>query len=196
MTDECSIWFGDNVVRQQSPQSATFQHSPTWLETRRCRVPKRSVDHSRQRDGIGKRIATAIPATGAVSIPCRWQPRPVASAAALVDVETMNDDNLSWLSQWYLAQCNSDWEHSYGVKIDTLDNPGWSLKIDLIDTPLQGQAFERVEHGEHSGDLEEWQNSGSWWIARVEGTAFEVSCGPLDLLAAVGVFRRWAEASA
>ena len=26
----------------------------------------------RQRDGIGRRIATAIPATGAGSIPCRW----------------------------------------------------------------------------------------------------------------------------
>lgn len=31
------------------------------------------VNRPRQRDGIGRRIATAIPATGAGSIPCRWQ---------------------------------------------------------------------------------------------------------------------------
>lgn len=105
----------------------------------------------------------------------------------------MNDDNLSWLSQWYLSQCDSDWEHSYGVKIETLDNPGWSFKIELTDIALQGRAFERVSYGKISDDLEEWQHTGSWWIALVKGDVFEASCGPLDLSAAIGVFRRWVE---
>lgn len=108
----------------------------------------------------------------------------------------MNDDNFLWLAQWYLSQCDNDWEHSYGVKIDTIDNPGWSLKIDLTDTRMEGRAFERAEHGAPSDDLEEWQRTGSWWVARVEGDSFDVSCGPLDLSAAVGVFRRWVEAAA
>lgn len=108
----------------------------------------------------------------------------------------MNSDNLVWLSQWYLSQCNNDWEHSYGVKIDTLDNPGWSLKIDLTNTPMQGQPFQREEDGEISGDLDEWRQTGSWWVARVDGNTFNVTCGPLDLAAAVGVFRRWVDASA
>ena len=107
----------------------------------------------------------------------------------------MSDDNMTWLSRWYLAQCNGDWEHSYGVKIDTLDNPGWWLKIALTDTQMQGRAFELVEHGGPSSDLEEWQQTGSWWVARVEGDIFHLSCGPLDLSAAVGVFRRWVEAA-
>jgi hypothetical protein len=38
------------------------------------------------------------------------------------------------LQQWYADQCDGDWEHSYGIKLDTLDNPGWILKIDLQDT--------------------------------------------------------------
>lgn len=105
----------------------------------------------------------------------------------------MSDDNLSWLSQWYLSQCDDDWEHSYGVKIDTLDNPGWSLKIDLTDTSLANRAFERVTYGEPTDDLEEWHRTGSWWVASVQGSAFEASCGPLDLSAAIGVFRQWAE---
>lgn len=108
----------------------------------------------------------------------------------------MSADNLLWLSQWCLSQCNNDWEHSFGVKIDTIDNPGWSLKIDLTDTQMEGRTFERVVHGEPSGDLEEWRRTGSWWVARVEGDAFHVACGPLDLSAAIGVFRRWVEPSA
>ncbi len=107
----------------------------------------------------------------------------------------MSDDNLNWLSQWYLAQCDGDWEHTYGVKVGTLDNPGWQLKIDLTGTPMEGHAFERLEHGKPSYDLEEWQRTGSWWVAWVEGDTFEAACGPLDLAAAVGVFRQWIEAA-
>ncbi len=66
---------------------------------------------------------------------------PIAAIAPLAD--GMSADNLNWLSQWYLSQCDSDWEHSLGVKIDTLDNSGWTLK-NLTDTPLQGLPFERV----------------------------------------------------
>lgn len=108
----------------------------------------------------------------------------------------MSDDNLKWLTQWYLAQCDDDWEHSYGVKTDTLDNPGWSLRIELTGTAMQDLPFERVEYGEPSDDLAEWQRTGSWWVASVQGKAFEVACGPLDLCEAIGVFRRWVEASA
>ncbi|MFD5200063.1 Imm53 family immunity protein [Streptomyces sp. NPDC058375] len=28
------------------------------------------------------------------------------------------------LQGWYSAQCNEDWEHEWGGKIETLDNPG------------------------------------------------------------------------
>ena len=89
------------------------------------------------------------------------------------------------------AECNGDWEHSYGVKIDTLDNPGWLLKVDLRETSLQGRPFDRVEHGVLASDLEEWRSSGSWWVARVEGEIFEASCGPLDLPAVIQLFRNW-----
>lgn len=43
-----------------------------------------------------------------------------------------------WLQNWYQSQCNGDWEHQYGVSINTLDNPGWSLKVDIYNTDLEG----------------------------------------------------------
>jgi|GEM_PF-3181522 len=33
------------------------------------------------------------------------------------------------LTNWYQNQCDGDWEHKYGVSIETLDNPGWIVKI-------------------------------------------------------------------
>jgi hypothetical protein len=29
-------------------------------------------------------------------------------------------DALFMLQRWYVGQCNGDWEHQYGVRIDTL----------------------------------------------------------------------------
>lgn len=43
---------------------------------------------------------------------------------------------INWIQNWFQNQCNSDWEHDYGIKIETLDNPGWSIEIDLNDTNL------------------------------------------------------------
>jgi hypothetical protein len=43
-------------------------------------------------------------------------------------------ENTAWLAEWYIKNCNGDWEHQYGVKIETLDNPGWHVEIDLIGT--------------------------------------------------------------
>jgi hypothetical protein len=50
----------------------------------------------------------------------------------------MSDDNiLAWMEDWYGSQCDGEWEHDYGIKIGTLDNPGWSLQADLAGTPRE-----------------------------------------------------------
>lgn len=104
------------------------------------------------------------------------------------------DSRLHWLMAWYLRHCDGDWEHAYGVKIDTMDNPGWMLQIALRDTPLYGRDFVPNEHGTPANDLSEWQSSGSWWVAKVNGEYFQAFCGPLDLEAVINIFRRWVEA--
>ena len=106
----------------------------------------------------------------------------------------MTDDNLAWLMQWYLDQCDSDWEHTYGIDIGNLDNPGWTLKIDLRDTALEGRPFTGVKHGEPADDLEQWKRTVSWLVADVNENSFEGSCGPLDLPTLISVFRDWAKA--
>ncbi len=48
----------------------------------------------------------------------------------------MQTDILAWLQDWYRSRCDGTWEHSYGVKIDTLDNPGWLVTVDLGERSL------------------------------------------------------------
>src|SRR5688500_2077130 len=51
---------------------------------------------------------------------------------------------LTELQAWYASQCDGDWEHSYGIRISTLDNPGWRVTIDVDETPLAEREFTEV----------------------------------------------------
>jgi len=46
---------------------------------------------------------------------------------------------IKWLEDWYLSQCDGDWEHSYGLKISNIDNPWWHMSNNLLDTPLENK---------------------------------------------------------
>jgi hypothetical protein len=101
----------------------------------------------------------------------------------------MADDDVEWLMRWYLAQCDEDWEHQFGVTIGTLDNPGWSLAVDLEGTPLEDRAFEAIDDQDPirgpSGD-------SSWVVCKREGAKFTGYGGPRDLGRLIGIFRAWA----
>ncbi|MFJ1214432.1 MULTISPECIES: immunity 53 family protein [Burkholderia cepacia complex] len=38
-------------------------------------------------------------------------------------------DLIDVLQNWYTSQCDDVWEHSYGVEITNIDNPGWRVKV-------------------------------------------------------------------
>jgi hypothetical protein len=95
-------------------------------------------------------------------------------------------DALSRLQDWYASQCNGDWEHQCGVKIDTLDNPGWHLEIDLGDTSLMTRPFDEIR----SPDYE----SSDWYICRVKNYVFDAACSPHRLTDVIEIFLRWAAA--
>ncbi len=93
--------------------------------------------------------------------------------------------NYEWLVDWFASQCDGrQWEHQSGIKLDSLDNPGWHLEVGLIGTPLENRPFAKVEH-----DL---KSDVSWWVCRVEHGKFDANCGPRDLSAVIGVFKAWA----
>lgn len=49
---------------------------------------------------------------------------------------SLGADVIFQLQSWLSEQCDGDWEHTYGLTLETTDNPGWYVKIDLNETPL------------------------------------------------------------
>lgn len=62
----------------------------------------------------------------------------------------VNTDVIVQLEAWLSEQCDGDWEHTYGMTIETTDNPGWYVQIDLDETPLSDvvKPFHRSERSE------------------------------------------------
>ena len=86
--------------------------------------------------------------------------------------------------RWYLGQCDGDWEHQYGIKIQTIDNPGWRISIDLAETPLSERAFPETQFQGEVGD--------DWYVCKVIDKKFEGACGPARLDRVISIFLDWA----
>ena len=97
------------------------------------------------------------------------------------------------LQEWYLSQCNDDWEHAYGISIRNIDNPGWSLSVDLTDTYLELVQFKETSYGIGS----EANLSGhNWAICKVEDQKFIGYGGPNKLEELITAFLLWAKENA
>lgn len=92
---------------------------------------------------------------------------------------------LQRLSDWYADQCDGDWEHGFGFKITTLDNPGVAVDINLADTPLASVPFEEKKD---KYDLEM-----EWMICSREEDCFEGRGAPGRLEDIILEFLTWAE---
>jgi hypothetical protein len=55
----------------------------------------------------------------------------------------MDKDLFIRLQNWYKINCNGIWEHSHGLRIANIDNPGWEVTIDLEETPVENAVFEK-----------------------------------------------------
>ena len=95
----------------------------------------------------------------------------------------MTPDELAWLQTWYQAQCDGDWEHSYGIRVDTLDNPGWSVKIDLKGTDLEHEPMPPSFRDDGPDD---------WIRLEVKDGQFLGHGAPSKLACILGAFREWA----
>ena len=99
-------------------------------------------------------------------------------------------NNFDRLDRWYINQCNGDWEHQYGIVIETLDNPGWWVKIDLIGTSLEGKEFEEISEGINKSHH---PISDDWIHCRLDNNKFDGAGDPIKLERIISVFLDWAE---
>ena len=93
-------------------------------------------------------------------------------------------DILYWLQNWYHSNCDGEWEHLYGIKIENLDNPGWSVDINLEWTELSYKPFKRGQYDNGEDD---------WLICFVENNIFKGSGDSYKLIKILEIFKMWAE---
>lgn len=96
-------------------------------------------------------------------------------------------DLLKQLQHWHRMHCDSDWEHSYGITIETLDNPGWKVSIDLSDTLLENANFEPVQIGDSES------KNDSWIFCYKSQSCFIGMGGCYDLEKILKIFLEWSE---
>jgi hypothetical protein len=89
------------------------------------------------------------------------------------------------MQSWYLENCDGDWEHGNGFRIENIGNPGWRIDIDLIDTNLADKVFNEIDLIERS--------EHDWVHCRVENNVFMGRGGPENLEEILEIFFKWQE---
>lgn len=97
------------------------------------------------------------------------------------------NSGINSIQSWYASNCDGEWEHEFGVRMATTDNPGWHIEIDVSETDLEGVLVERVRR-----DFPE----GGWMIAWSDGKVFQAACSPLSLCDVDEFFKKVAEGAA
>ena len=90
---------------------------------------------------------------------------------------------LCQLQDWFHDHCNGDWEHGKGIRIATMDNPGWAVDIDLRGTGLERRSAPevKIERSEHD-----------WLHCFVRDGRFTIRCGVQNLEEGIASFLKWA----
>ena len=94
-------------------------------------------------------------------------------------------DEIVELCSWYFEHCDGEWEHDKRIRIQTLDNPGWSVHINLEDTELENRPFQELV-------LE--RSDSDWIYCGVRDKEFWAAGGPLNLQEMLRIFLDWARA--
>jgi len=94
------------------------------------------------------------------------------------------------LQNWYKNQCDGVWEHSTGILIESCDNPGWWVKVNLQGTSLQGRAFVEIAEGVNA---QRFAIGPEWLSCRIEGDVWHGAGDETKLERILGIFLAWSE---
>jgi hypothetical protein len=102
-----------------------------------------------------------------------------------------SEDLLRALQSWYARQCDGEWEHRSGVKIETCDNPGWWVRVDLVGTELQARPFQRLaENVDEAG----FPQGERWLHCSIQDGVWHGAGDETKLPILLQTFLTWAEA--
>jgi len=94
---------------------------------------------------------------------------------------------LSELAAWFQQQCDGEWEHAFGISIQSTDNPGWWVTIDLRGTPLAQRPFAPVVRGDFARN----DPRPPWLHCRVKDSVFHGAGDAQELDEILRIFLDW-----
>lgn len=97
----------------------------------------------------------------------------------IVNRLNVDDSIFLWLVTWYNQIANQQAKNKDKICIRTLDNPGWSLQIDLQGTGLENCEFSKVSS---------FRSENDWIVCRVENAIFNAACGPFNFTEVLNIF--------
>ena len=100
------------------------------------------------------------------------------------------DDLLQALQRWYARHCDGEWEHCHGIRIETCDNPGWWVQVDLAGTGLEPRPFEPVAQGVDEAGFPQAER---WLSCYIENGVWNGAGDETKLPAILQAFLNWAE---
>ena len=98
----------------------------------------------------------------------------------------MAGDVIAFLEDWYQRHCDGEWEHDEGIRLTTLDNPGWLLTVHLMGTELEGRVLEALLIN---------RSEKNWVHVSSDGIRFQAAGGALNLGEVLESFREFASGS-
>lgn len=96
----------------------------------------------------------------------------------------MNLNILEWIQEWMFQNCDGVWEHAQNFTIKPIDNPGWSVTVNLVGTNLENKLFPIV-------DIE--NSEIDWLYCTIKNKQFQGDGGVENLIEILEIFRNWAE---
>ena len=95
-----------------------------------------------------------------------------------------SNDSLQWLQNYMLTATDGTWEHQNGISIDTLDNPGWRIKIDISNKFLVNSEKEKfVSDTSDANWIHIWHDSIN--------NQLNIACGIPNLIEALLISQEW-----
>ncbi len=102
---------------------------------------------------------------------------------------TIDMDSLTELQDWFAAQCDGAWEHQHGITIESCDNPGWWVKIDLAGTSIANRFFDPMTE---NVDADGHPLGSRWMNCHVVGGVWHGAGDETKLPTLLQIFLTWA----
>lgn len=91
---------------------------------------------------------------------------------------------LKWLEGWFESHSDDEWEQTHGLKIESIDTPGWRVTISLLETELEDKILNEIIIDRDDND---------WIRCWIKDGYFEGAGGLRNLEEMIQIFKEWVE---